>query len=138
MEGVANDFAKSANNYGLSPNLSKLSSGKINCYGHSLLDATNILLDSYVPDAAYWQSLEQARNGWAECFNGGVVLWSALVGTAGNVGAAGSRYMNGALELVSYTGAKGTERTQGSVTMNVFRRKTGYEENYSYDPNMPN
>lgn len=137
-KAVANDFAKSANNYGLSPNLSKLSSGKINCYGHSLLDATNILLDSYVPDAAYWQSLEQARNGWAECFNGGVVLWSALVGTAGNVGAAGSRYMNGALELVSYTGAKGTERTQGSVTMNVFRRKTGYEENYSYDPNMPN
>ena len=137
-KAVANDFAKSANNYGLSPNLSKLSSGKINCYGHSLLDATNILLDSYTPDAAYWQSLEQARNGWAECFNGGVVLWSALVGTAGNVGAAGSRYMNGALELVSYTGAKGTERTQGSVTMNVFRRKTGYEENYSYDPNMPN
>ena len=137
-KGVANNFAKSANNYGLSPNLSKLSSGKINCYGHSLLDATNILLDSYTADATYWQSLEQARKGWAECFNGGVVLWSALVGTAGNVGVAGSRYMNGALELVSYTGEKGTERTQGSVTMNVFRRKTGYEEYYSYDPNMPN
>lgn len=133
---VANDFAKSANNYGLAPNRS--ATGNNIYYGHALADGMSILLDSFSYDTKYWQNLEQQRNGWTESFHGGVVLWSALVGKTGNVGAAGSRYMNGALELVSWTGAKGTERTKGSMTMNVFRRKTGYEQYYSYDPNMPN
>lgn len=132
---VANDFAKSANNYGLAPNRSM--TGNNIYYGHALGDGMNIMLDTYSYDTAFWQNLDQARNGWNESFHGGVVLWSALVGKTGNVGAAGSRYMNGALELVSWTGAKGTERTQGSMTLNIFRRKTGYEQYYSYDPNMP-
>lgn len=133
---VANDFATSANNYGLAPNRSM--TGNNIYYGHALGDGMKIMLDTYSYDTQFWETLDQAREGWNESFHGGVVLWSALVGKTGNVGAAGSRYMNGALELVSWTGAKGTERTQGSMTMNVFRRKTGYEQYYSYDPNMPN
>ena len=132
---VANDFAKSANNYGLAPNRSM--TGNNIYYGHALGEGMNIMLDTYSYDSNFWQNLDQARNGWNESFHGGVVLWSALVGKTGNIGAAGSRYMNGALELVSWTGAKGTERTQGSMTLNIFRRKTGYEQYYSYDPNMP-
>lgn len=132
---VANDFAKSANNYGLAPNRSM--TGDNIYYGHALGEGMNIMLDTYSYDSNFWQNLDQARNGWNESFHGGVVLWSALVGKTGNIGAAGSRYMNGALELVSWTGAKGTERTQGSMTLNIFRRKTGYEQYYSYDPNMP-
>ena len=132
---VANDFAKSANNYGLAPNRSMAAPNIY--YGHALGEGMNIMLDTYSYNATYWENLEQERNGWNESFHGGVVLWSALVGKTGNIGAAGSRYMNGALELVNWTGAKGTERTQGSMTLNIFRRKTGYEQYYSYDPNMP-
>ena len=130
---VANDFAKSANNYGLAPNRSM--SGNNIYYGHALGEGMHILFDTYAYDKNFWQNLDQAREGWNESFHGGVVLWSALVGTPGNVGAAGSRYMNGALELVSWSGDAGTERTHGSITLNVFRRKTGYEEHYNYDPN---
>lgn len=123
-------------NYGLAPNRSM--TGNNIYYGHALGEGMNIMLDTYSFDSNFWQNLDQARNGWNESFHGGVVLWSALVGKTGNIGAAGSRYMNGALELVNWTGAKGTERTQGSMTLNIFRRKTGYEQYYSYDPNMPN
>ena len=147
---LASDFGLSANDYGKAPNQSALSGNYINVYGHTTYHDMRLLFDNYNatinPNGAgtvtagtkrYWNTVQEARDGWTESFHGGVVLWTANYGSNGNISWPNAQQLNGALELVSYTGGPDTGATQGSITMKIYRKKTWNESYYSYDPNMP-
>ena len=147
---LASDFGLSANDYGKAPNQSALSGNNINVYGHTTYHDMRLLFDNYnatinpngvgtvtAGTKQYWNTVQEARDGWTESFHGGVVLWTANYGSNGNISWPNAQQLNGALELVSYTGGPDTGATQGSITMKIYRKKTWNESYYSYDPNMP-
>lgn len=121
----------------------------IDNYGHATMHDMRILFDNYtatinpagtgtvaVGTAQFWNTVQQARDGWTESFHGGVVLWAANYGNNGNINHAQAQELNGALHLVNWTGTAGAGATTGSMTMNVFRKKSWNESHYSYDPNL--
>ena len=118
-------------------------------YGHATMHDLRILFDNYsetinpagtgtvaVGTKKFWNTVQQARDGWTESFHGGIVLWTANYGSNGNVNHVHAQELNGALHLVDWTGEAGAGATTGSITMNVFRRKVWNESHYSYDPNL--
>lgn len=146
--GVGTEFGgySSANLY-----RSQFASDKktIDNYGHATMHDMRILFDNYsetinpagtgtvaVGTKQFWNTVQQARDGWTESFHGGVVLWTANYGNNGNINHVQAQEMNGALHLVGWTGEAGAGATTGSMTMNVFRRKVWNESYYSYDPKL--
>lgn len=130
---------------------SQFASGTINMdnYGHATMHDMRILFNNY--DATinpagtgtvaagikqYWNTVQQARDGWTESFHGGVVLWTANYGNNGNINHDCAKQMNGALYLQSWTGNEDAGDTTGSMTLTVYRKKVYDESHYSYDPNL--
>lgn len=130
---------------------SQLASGSKNMdnYGHATMHDMRILFDNYTATInpagtgtvapgtkQYWNSVQQARDGWTESFHGGVVLWTANYGNNGNINHEQARHLNGALHLTGWTGEAGAGATTGSMTMKVYRKKVWDESHYSYNPNL--
>ena len=85
----------------------------------------------------YWYNLEQLKEGGKESFHRGVVLWTAPMRGNLDIWNNENRHMTGALELVNWTGNQGAGATTGSMTVNIMRRKTWDESQYSLDPIYP-
>ena len=130
---------------------SQLASGTKNMdnYGHATMHDMRILFDNYTATInpagtgtvapgtkQYWNTVQQARDGWTESFHGGVVLWTANYGNNGNINHEQAKHLNGALHLLSWTGEAGAGATTGSMTMQVYRKKVWDESHYSYNPNL--
>jgi len=124
-------------------------SNQMDNYAHATNHDMRILFDNYtatinpagtgtvaVGTKQYWNTVQQARDGWVESLHGGIVLWTANYGSNGNVNHEHAKQMNGALKLVSYTGEADKGASTGSITLNVFRKKVYDESHYSYDPNL--
>lgn len=126
---------------------SRLSGNNMDNYGHATHHDMRILFDNYTDTInpagegtvapgtkKYWNNVQQARDGWVESFHGGVVLWTANYGNNGNINHACAAQLNGALQLLSWTGEAGNGAATGTMTLRVYRKKAWDESFYSYDP----
>ena len=145
--GVASEFGafSSASLY-----RARLMSGNImENYGHATNHDMRILFDNYTSminpagtgtvapgTKQYWNNVQQARDSWVESFHGGVVLWTANYGNNGNINHACAAQMNGALQLLGWTGEAGNGAATGSMTLRVYRKKMYDESFYNYNPTM--
>ena len=128
---------------------SRLSGNNMENYGHATNHDMRILFDNYTATInpagtgtvapgtkQYWNNVQQARDGWVESFHGGVVLWTANYGNNGNINHTCAAQMNGALQLLGWTGEEGNGASTGSMTLRIFRKKVYDESVYNYNPTM--